>query len=419
MTRRPRAQASGRCCTPSRLAAHRRWFGWGHSEDRSEGRRRAAPVRGGPSILAVVLAVGLPVELASGGCRSGEPAGADAEAEAAAKSTQAPPATREADARELVRADGTLFAETELMGTRASVNVWLRPEDDAAAAQLAIRDAIYEMARIESIASEWQADSDLSRLNRLAGSSVEVAPELIEILERARAVSADSDGRFDVSFYAVGELWRFEPGARPPPTEAIAARLPKVDWRKIEFDPTAGTARLAEPGMKVGLGAIAKGYAVDRASALVAERGFVHHIVEAGGDTRVRGRKGTSEWRVGVQDPTQASGRIGYLLARDEAVVTSGNYARYFEWEGVHYSHILDPSSGWPIPVDRSPKSVTLLAPDATAADAYCTAVSVMEPAEGMAFVEARPTLEAVILTADGRTLISSGLRARFIDERE
>ncbi len=338
----------------------------------------------------------------------------DAKPEAEAP-PERPPQRSAAEAAELVRPDGTIFAESELMGTRVSINVWVGEGGDALAASEAITDAFAEIARLEGIASEWQTTSDLSRLNRSAGESVLVPPELLEILGRAAAISAATEGLFDVSFHAVGQLWRFGPDARPPTPEAIAEQLPKVDWRAIELDPGAGAVTLTKPGMKIGLGAIAKGYAVDKAAALLRSRGFANHIVEAGGDTLVSGQKGDKRWKVGVQDPKQTVGRIGYIVAKDEAVVTSGTYARYFVWEGVHYTHILDPRTGWPIPVDRTPKSVTLVADNATDADAYCTAVSVMEPDRGMAFVEAHAGLEAIIIAPDDRVLVSSGLKDRFV----
>lgn len=331
-------------------------------------------------------------------------------------SRQAPAEIEEAPP---IRPDGTILAETELMGTRASINLWLAPDEDAIAAGKAMRDAIYEMSRIESIASEWQSDSELSALNRAAGGeAMTISPELFEVLARAKQISADTGGLFDVTFHGVGELWTFTPGSQPPPADAIAERLALIDWQQIELDEAKRSARLAKPGMKIGLGAIAKGYAVDRAAALLRERGFDHHIVEAGGDTYVTGTKAGKPWRVGVQDPKQAAGRVGYVLAQDLSVVTSGNYARFFEWEGMHYTHIIDPRTGWPVPADRTPKSVTLLAKDATTADAYCTAVSVMTPEEGLAFVEARPELDVVIIGPNDELLVSSRLRERFVDER-
>jgi thiamine biosynthesis lipoprotein len=365
------------------------------------------------SIVAVVLGLALACSP-----EPREPASRDA-------TPTPPPPPRESpepspDEAPPVRPDGTIFAESELMGTRVSINLWLGPGEDAVEAGKAIRDAIAEIARIETIASEWQPDSELSALNRAAGAEPMVlSPELFEILERAKQVSADTDGLFDVTFHGIGELWTFTPGSQPPAAEAISERLALIDWQQLELDPVRRTARLAKPGMKIGLGAIAKGYAVDRAAALLSARGFRHHIVEAGGDTYVTGTKGDQSWRVGVQAPEDSKGRIGHLVVRDQSVVTSGNYARFFVWQGVHYTHILDPRTGWPIPADRTPKSVTLVASDATTADAYCTAVSVMEPKAGLAFIEARPALEAIIIAPDGEVLISSGLRETFVDERQ
>ncbi|MCA9686939.1 MAG: FAD:protein FMN transferase, partial [Myxococcales bacterium] len=216
-----------------------------------------------------------------------------------------------------VRDDGTIFADAEMMGTRVSINLWIGG-GDAVKATKAINDAMFEMARIESIASEWRADTDLSRLNAHAGEGPQkVAPELVEILARAREVSADTGGLFDVSFYGVGQLWSFKPGAQPPGREAIAERLPLVDWRGIELDAAGRRGRLARSGMKLGLGAIAKGYAVDRASALLRARDFPHHIVEGGGDTYVSGTKGGASWMVGIQDPdSSGGGTVGALPVR-------------------------------------------------------------------------------------------------------
>src|SRR5690606_13030029 len=125
--------------------------------------------------------------------------------------------------------------------------------------------------------------------------------------------------------------------------------------------PTTHSGRLAKPGMKVGLGAIAKGYGVDRASAVLRDRGFNNHIVEGGGDTYVSGTKAGKPWMVGIQDP-KGPGSIAAIPAQDRAVVTSGDYQRYIEFEGTRYSHILDPRTGFPVPEDQSMQSITVLA---------------------------------------------------------
>jgi thiamine biosynthesis lipoprotein len=322
--------------------------------------------------------------------------------------------TQEADPPPL-RDDGTLFAESELMGTRMSINVFVGPERDPARGAQAIRDAFAELSRIESIASEWDPSTPLSTLNKLAGGDpVVVPPELIEILQRAKEVAEATNGRFDPTVYAVGELWSFERDSAPPSPQAIEARLPLVDWQGIELDAGGQTARLARPGMRIGLGGIAKGYGVDAASKVLSAAGFPDHIVEGGGDTYAAGSKGDEPWRIGVQRP-HAAGALGAVEARNEAIVTSGNYARYFEHEGVRYTHILDPTTGWPIPAERSPASVTCRAGDATTADAYCTALSVMGTTRAIALAERTPGLDVLIIGADETQTTSSGFAERFI----
>jgi len=314
-----------------------------------------------------------------------------------------------------VRNDGTLYAESELMGTRFSINLWLEPGKDAAAGGEAIRAAIAEVDRIEGLASEWIPHSELSRFNAEAGGSrVALSPELFALLRRSRVIAEATDGAFDPTFFAIGDLWRFEPGARPPTQAAIDERLALIDWRAIELEVDGRRGRLRSAGMKVGLGAIAKGYGVDRAVAILKERGFANHIVEGGGDTYVSGSKGERTWMVGIQRP-EGVGTIGALPLRDRALVTSGGYQRFFEFDGKRYSHILDPRTGWPLDEAESALSVSVVADDATDADAYCTAVAVMGPTRGMAFVESQPGIEAVIIDRSGEVALSSGLREIYV----
>lgn len=308
-----------------------------------------------------------------------------------------------------VRKDGTIYAETQQMGTRMSINVHVG-ERPAAAAGAAIEDAFAEVERIEQIMSEWRESSELSQLNAGAGGPMRpLSPELYEVLQRSKEIAELTGGAFDPTFYAVGQLWRYEPGARPPTRETIAERLPLVDWRAIELDPATRSGRLAKPGMKVGLGAIAKGYAVDRASALLKSRGFPDHIVEGGGDTYVSGTKGGKTWMVGIQKP-DGPGSIAAIPAENRAVVTSGDYQRFLEFEGVRYSHILDPRTGLPVPEDRSLRSITLVAANATDADAFATAVAVMGEQAGLEFVTSQPGLDAALVTRAGELRVTPEL---------
>ncbi|MEE9386313.1 MAG: FAD:protein FMN transferase [Nannocystaceae bacterium] len=300
------------------------------------------------------------------------------------------------------------------MGTRFTINLWLGPRSGAVAAGDAVRAAFHEVARLEAIASEWQPDSDISRLNRAAGGEpIVVAPDLIDLLNRSRTISEATAGAFDISFYAVGALWNFDPGSRPPSAEAIREQLMLVDWRLIHVDAARGRARLTRSGMRIGLGAIAKGYAVDRASHLLRARGFPDHIVEGGGDTYVAGTKGDQSWRVGIKDPA-GHGTLAALPVHNMAVVTSGTYERYFEYEGTQYTHILDPSTGWPIKRASSPLSVSAIATNATDADAFATAISVMGTEAGLRFVETKPGLDVVIVDTRGKLRFSAGLKDKL-----
>ncbi|MBV1862225.1 MAG: FAD:protein FMN transferase [Nannocystaceae bacterium] len=330
---------------------------------------------------------------------------------AGAKPKAAPRTIDAADERTPpVRRDGTMFGTSELMGTTVSLNVFVGPDGDAVKAGFAMQDALAEMARIEGLMSEWKPDTELSGLNqRAGGAAMPVSPELFEVLELSGRIHAETGGRFDVTFHGVGHLWSFKPDSTPPSPEQIEASLPLIDGAALELDAATHTARLPKAGMKVGLGAIAKGYAVDRASTLLRARGFPNHVVEAGGDTYAAGSKGGDAWRVGVKDP-ETSGSLGVLSIQERAVVTSGDYMRFFEHEGRRYAHILDPATGWPIEQGKSPRSVTLLAKNAAQADAYCTAVTVMGAEAGLAFVESRADLDAVIIERDGTVRFSSGL---------
>ena len=313
-----------------------------------------------------------------------------------------------------VRKDGTIYAETEQMGTRFSINVWVG-EGSSAQAGVAITAAFAEIERIEQIMSEWRPSSELSQLNDNAGGPARpLSPELFEVLQRSKVIAEATDGAFDPTFYAVGQLWHFEPGSRPPAPELIAERLALVGWRGIELDPNTGNGRLARPGMKVGLGAIAKGYGVDRASQVLHQHGFPHHIVEGGGDTYVSGTKAGAPWKVGIQRPDRR-GSLAAIPANDRAIVTSGGYQRFIEVDGKRYAHILDPRTGWPLDESASAQSVTVAAANATDADAYATAVAVMGPEKGMAYIESHPGLGGVLVTRSGELSVSTNLRPLLI----
>ena len=233
------------------------------------------------------------------------------------------------------------------------------------------------------------------------------------MLRTARQVSEWTGGKFDVTFGALSDVWKFDHDQdnRVPAPAEIAARLPLIDYRAVVIDEAARTVFVARPGMRVHVGGIGKGYAVDRAVAILRARGVRDFMVQAGGDLYVAGQPGDDPWRLGINDPRGAPNEsFATIELRDSTFSTSGDYERSFIQDGQRYHHMLDPATGQPA---RGAVSVTIVAASATIADGLSTGVFIMGPEAGMALVERLPDVEAVIVTADNRVLISSGLQGR------
>jgi FAD:protein FMN transferase len=300
----------------------------------------------------------------------------------------------------------------QVMGT--SVTLVIRGLDDARAGAAAAA-AFAEFRRIDALMSDWREDSDISRVNAAAGGeAVAVDREVLALVGRALQAGRRTKGAFDITVGAFRGLWRFDEDFEEatPTDDEIAARAALVDYRRIELDATAGTLRLADEGMRITLGGIAKGYAVDRAVAILHERGVRDFILQAGGDLYVSGTRGERRWRVGIRDPRgPRHASFAVLDLEDATFSTSGDYERGFVKDGVRYHHILDPATGHPA---RSSRSVTVLARDALTADIWSTALFVMGPERGLAVVESRADLEAVFVGPDNQVHTSTGLKDRL-----
>ena len=301
--------------------------------------------------------------------------------------------------------------QADLMGT--TFHIAIADEVSPAVAQAAAGKAFTEVARVEAKTSEWRTDSEISAINRAAGeASVTVSVETITLVQRALRLAAASEGAFDITWAALRGLWSFHPDHPRRPTDAaLAAALTKVDYQRVLVDAEAKTVRLRDRGMALGLGAIAKGYGVDRALLVLKQAGLAHALVDGGGDLAVMGRPATSRpWTVGVQHP-----RGGPLLAQlpveAGAVVTSGDYERFFEADGRRYHHLLDLRTGRPA---RASVAVTVRAPEATLADALSTAAFVLGPKRGLALIARYPGVDVALFTPDGRVVTSPGFRAHF-----
>jgi thiamine biosynthesis lipoprotein len=234
-----------------------------------------------------------------------------------------------------------------LMGTIVEVMV-VAPRDKAKAATEAVFD---ELKRVESLASFHKA-SALTAVNQAAGTGpVHASSELLALIKHSLDFAARTNGAFDPTLGPVSQLWNFsgEGEARVPAKGEIREALKRTGWQKVTVDLSAGTISLAEKGMSLDLGGIAKGYALDRARLVLRKLGVTRALVNAGGDIIALGEKAPGKlWRVGVQDPRNSTGIAAVAAVKDKCVLTSGDYERFIEKDGVRYHHILDPRTGYP-----------------------------------------------------------------------
>jgi len=309
--------------------------------------------------------------------------------------------------------DGEELAERVglAMGSKLALQAFTSDPGQAASAFEAV---FAEFDRLDRLLSVWKPGSDVLNVNAAAGvSPVAVGPDLIDVLGTARQVSEWTHGKFDVTFGALSDIWKFDQDQdnSVPTPEEIAVRRPLVDYKAIEVDAAAHTVFLRRKGMRMHLGGIGKGYAVDHAVQLLRTRGFHNFIIQAGGDMYVAGTKRGQPWRLGIADPRNPTQSFGTLDLSDGTFSTSGDYERTFIKNGVRYHHIIDPGTGMPA---RGCRSVTIVTNSPLLADGLSTGVFLLGPEEGMALVERLPDVEAVIVTDHNQVLVSSGLRDKF-----
>jgi thiamine biosynthesis lipoprotein len=278
---------------------------------------------------------------------------------------------------------------------------------DSILARQAAQEAFARIDSLNARLSDYDPSSELSRLPAAAGrdSCVAVSADLWSVLAQAQAFSRRSGGAFDVSIGPIVSLWREtrRRGVAPDPERLAQARA-AVDYRNILLDSAAHCVRLARPGMRLDLGGIAKGYAVDAALAVLRTHGIEAALVDGGGDIVVGAAPpGRDGWRIEAEmldDAGQPVKRVLWLT--HAAVATSGDAYRYVEIGGKRYSHLIDPRSGWGL-TDRS--KVTVIAPNATAADALASAVSVLGPEAGLSLIETCEGAEALVLKLEAEAL--------------
>jgi len=298
-----------------------------------------------------------------------------------------------------------------LMGTRFEFAAVTNNEQ---LAWEAIEAGIKETQRIEALLSEWQPNSQTSEINRNAGiKPMVVDQELYDLISRCLRISRMTGGAFDISFAAVDKVWHFDGTMKSLPTpQEVAASVSKIGYERIRLDPASHSVFLREPGMKIGFGAIGKGYAAGRARDLMRSMGIPGGVVNAAGDLTTWGKQANGEsWYVGIADPAEKDKVFSWLTADEIAVVTSGNYEKYVEIGGKRYAHIIDPRTGYPV---SGLKSVTIVCPKAELADALATAVSVMGAEEGLHLINQLKGVECLLITDTNELLTSDNLHLHY-----
>ncbi|WP_218598334.1 FAD:protein FMN transferase [Polaribacter sp. NJDZ03] len=295
----------------------------------------------------------------------------------------------------------------KLMGSRFDITV---VANDFTTANKYIDTSIAEITRIEKLISSWDPNSQTSEINRNAGiQPVKVDSELFQLIERAIGISKLTDGAFDISYASMDKIWKFDGSMTVMPSkEEIKASVQKVSYHNIILDKKNGTVFLKLTGMKIGFGAIGKGYTADKAKTLLISKGVTSGIINASGDMNTWGKQpNDSDWKVAITNPMDKNKVFALLPITNGAVVTSGNYEKYVNFKGKRYTHIIDPRTGYP---STGIISVTVFAPKAELADALATSVFVMGKETGLDRINQLPKIECIIIDDKGNITKSKNI---------
>lgn len=296
--------------------------------------------------------------------------------------------------------------EDGIMGTRIVVELWAENRDQGDAA---IEAVLAEMRRIDTDMSTYKPTSEVSIVNtQAAATPVRISQELFELLTNALEYSRITDGAFDITYASVGYLYDFRGHVRPTQTQ-IERALPGINYRHVLLDPKARTVKFSQAGIRIDLGGIGKGHAVDQGIRVLQSRGIAHALVTAGGDSRIIGDRFGKPWVVGIRHPDRKEEVIARIPLEDAAISTSGDYERYFDEDGVRYHHIIDPHTGQSASKVRS---ATLIGPTATRTDGLSKTAFVLGAQRAIEIYNRLEDVDAIVVTPDGRVLYTKGLEA-------
>ena len=293
-----------------------------------------------------------------------------------------------------------------IMGTEISVYLW---HDDGVVGEQAAAAVMVEMRRIDQWLSPWIESSELYKVNQQAGSApVAISEPLADLIARSIYYSELSGGAFDITFASVGFSYDYR--AKVQPSDADRERLlPAINYKLLTLDRDKLTLAFGHPDIRIDLGGIAKGYAVDRAVEVLQGFGVTHATVSAGGDSRLLGDKRGRPWVVGVKNPRNEKAMALKLPLDNTAISTSGDYERFFvdEATGERIHHIINPQTG---KATRGITSVTVLGQQGFDTDPLSTTIFVLGVVKGLALIEQLPDFDAIIIDSSGKLHFSSGL---------
>lgn len=286
-------------------------------------------------------------------------------------------------------------------------------------AEASVKAAFAEFKHLHDLTNNFDENSQVSQINQQAGKNkVPADPKLFEIIKLSNELSEKLDSVFDITVGPLTELWGIgRKGEFVPTQEEVNRVLPLVNYKLIQLDEANQSVFLSKEGMKLDLGGIAKGYAVDKAIEILKNKGIESALINAGGDVRVIGKKPDgAPWRIGVQHPRNNEGMIGALsLSQWDNMETSGDYQRFFMKDGERYSHILDPRTGRQ---PRSITSVTIVGGSSGDDDVLSTVLFIVGPERGMELLKQFPGTEAIFMTNEGKTVITPGLEGKIDMEK-
>ncbi|GGI25502.1 FAD:protein FMN transferase [Pedobacter mendelii] len=271
-----------------------------------------------------------------------------------------------------------------------------------------IDTVIAEISRIENLISDWKPESQVSRVNQNAGiKPVKVDLEVLELTERAIKLSEATKGAFDISFAALDRIWKFDGSMiEMPSAESIKKSVSLVGFSNIILDKEKSTIFLKLKGMKIGFGALGEGYAADKCREMMLAKGIKAGIVNASGDMSTWGiQPNGKDWIVGITNPVKEDAVLVVIPLKNKAIVTSGSYRKFVEFDGKRYSHIINPATGYP---STGLISVTVLGPSAEIANGLSTSTMVLGMEAGKEFLKKYPAYSYLMITDSGNIVYSN-----------